>query len=209
MNNEKVSKEEVAKAMEELGLKSGRPSIAKIRAKLKKGSNTTILALRKEIETEARAAADCQDALKVFRELWAQAQDKAKKQHEDMVAAVDEDLKGICAENERLEGLASGAEERIAVLLQEKASAEAALIKAIEQGKQEVRQANEQLLKASEQARSALEQLTREQNEHAAELSGLRSELHQALKTTHALELETVRLQTLLDPHQKGKGGAN
>jgi hypothetical protein len=123
-----LTRDEVAKAMGGLSGKSGkRPTLAAIHAALGgKGSMTTLIRLKNEVEAAAQSVTDSDEGLKAFREVWALAVQEGRQQQESVIAEMRENLQTVLVENERLEGTAASAIERATALEQAKAQAESA-----------------------------------------------------------------------------------
>ena len=122
-----------------------------------------------------------------------------RKQQEAVISQVREDQKALAAENERLDGLATGAESRACELEHAKSAADADLVEVRTRLEQELKGVQAALLDATDQARQALAKLTTEQTAHAEELSALRREFTSEVHKSHELELELVRAKAHLE----------
>ena len=106
-----LSKEDVAKAIAELSAKGRKPTLVALHAALDhRGSMSTLVRLKSELESAAQPVADSEEALKAFRQVWDLAFDEGRKQQEEVIAELRENLRVLATENERLDGIATGAE---------------------------------------------------------------------------------------------------
>jgi hypothetical protein len=204
-----LTREQVAKAISDLSGKGNkRPTVASIHSALGgRGSLTTLIKLKNELEAEAAAVQDSAEALKAFREIWAMARQEERQCQQVLLAEAKESLQTVLVENDRLEGIAARATELAANHEKAKADAEAALNKARIELENELSQAKQAQIKSGEQARQALEQLAAERAERTAEVSALRSELAQAVARGHTAELDLVRTSLRLEQFQVSRSG--
>jgi len=108
-----ITKEEVAKAIESLTTQGKRPTLAATHAALNhRGSMSTLVRLKSELQTAARSANDSPEGLNAFRQTWAMAVAEGRQQQEVVVAELREGVGAVAAENERLEGLLVAAQNR-------------------------------------------------------------------------------------------------
>ena len=99
-----LTKEEVGKAISHLVGQGKRPTLAALHAALdNRGSMTTLVRLKAEIDAATRSATDSPEALEVFRKVWALARDEERKEQDRQMAELRESIKALAAENERLE----------------------------------------------------------------------------------------------------------
>jgi hypothetical protein len=196
-----LTREEVAKAMSDLAGKTGKkPTLAAIHAALgSKGSMTTLIRLKNEVEAEAQSPVDSEEGLKTFREVWALAVQEGRQQQESAVAEMKENLQTVLIENERLEGVASSAAARADNCENAQAKAEAALGALKAEYESRLGEANTALIQANDQARMALDHLATERAGRAAEVAGLRTKLAKAVEQSHEFELELVRARAFLE----------
>jgi small-conductance mechanosensitive channel len=202
-----LSKEEVAKAMGDMTSQGKRVTLNSLHAALNhRGSMTTLMRLKSELEIAAQpmGAVDSPEGLKTFREVWALAVDEGRKQQEAVISQLREDQKALAAENERLDGLATGAEARARDLEQAKSASDADLVEVRARLEQELKGVQATLLDATDQAKQALAKLTAEQAAHAEEVSALRRELISEVGKSHEMELELVRAKA----HLEARGAA-
>jgi chromosome segregation ATPase len=199
-----LSKDDVAKAMSDLAAQGKKPTLAVLHAALSnRGSMSTLVRLKSEIETAAQPATDSPEALKAFREIWALAVEEGRAQQEAVATELRENLKTLAAENERLDGTAVAAQNRAAELEQAVSRAEAELNRVRTEQGREVQQTQAALVQASGKATEALQRLAAVQAAHADEVASLQAGLAGAVSKAHDLELELVRAQALLEA--KGK----
>lgn len=196
-----LTREEVAKAISDLaGKTSKRPTLAAIHAALRgKGSMTTLIKLKNEVEAAAQSPVDSEEGLKIFREVWALAVQEGRHQQESVLAEMKENLQTVLIENERLEGVASSAAARAdnCEAAQAKVEADRDVLKA--EYERRLGEANTALIQANDQARLALDHLASERAARAAEVAGLRIELAKSVAQSHGLELQLVRARALLE----------
>ena len=184
-----LSKEEVAQAIAELSAKGRKPTLTMLHAAVgNRGSLTTLVKLKAEIEAESRQVADPPAALDAFRKLWRSAVEEGQAQQEAVVAEARETIRVICAENERLDARGAAAETSVAQLKDAKLHAESEL------GRVRAEAAGE-LSRTQTSLAEALQRLTTAQTSHAAEVSRLRADLDAALLKAHNAELELARVQ--------------
>jgi hypothetical protein len=188
-----LTKEDVANAIALIKSEGKRITLNTLHAALNhRGSMTTLMRLKSEIELEAQATStpDSAEGLNAFREVWALAVEEGRKQKEAIISQLREDQKALAAENERLDGLVTARAEQAQQLLHVGTQLE-----------RELKIATASLLDATEQAKQALTKLTAEQSAHAEEVSGLRRELDSEARKSHELELELVRARAHLEAH--------
>src|ERR1035438_418926 len=197
-----ITREEVATAMSGLSAKNGKkPPLAALHAALGgRGSMTTLIRLKNELETAAQGIGDSDEGLKAFREAWGLALQEGRQQQEAVITELRDNLQTVLIENEKLEGVAASALERVASFEEAKARADAVSAKTKADLENQLSQERTAVIRATEQARQALEQLAQEQANRASEVAGLRSELDKAVGKAHTLELELVRARALLEP---------
>lgn len=197
-----LSKEEVAKVMTELASQGKKVTLNSLHAALNhRGSMTTLMRLKSEIEIAAQpvGVADSPEGLKTFREVWAFAVDEGRKQQDALISQLREDQKALAAENGRLDGLATAAENRAGELEGAKSASDADLVQVRARLEHELNRVQAALLDATDQARQALAKLTAEQTARGEEVSELRRELATEVHKSHELELELVRAKTHLE----------
>ena len=204
-----LTRDEVAKAISDLAGKTGKkPTLAAIHAALgSKGSMTTLIRLKNEVEAAAQNHADSEEGLKTFREVWALAVQEGRQQMEPAVTEMRENLQTVLIENERLEGVASNAVERADRGAEAQAKAEAANVELKADYERRLGEASTALIQATDQARKSLDQLATERAERAAEVTSLRSEISKSVTRSHELELQLVRARALLEKNGNREEG--
>jgi len=179
-----LTKDDVAKALKDLEAQGKKVTLTSIHASLgNRGSMSTLVRLKAEIEGASPTVADSPVALKNFHDVWAQAVAEGRQQQEALVAQLREEMTALATENERLDGLAVEFDHT-----REKAEAERDHVL----GEQKTLQT--ELVKATEQTKQVLERLADERAAHAKELAASRQELADEVLKLHALQLEMARL---------------
>jgi hypothetical protein len=111
-----LKREDVAQAVATLTSQNKKPTLAAIHAALGgKGSLSTLVRLKGELEV-AKPMIDAPEAEQAFRTVWGMAVDYGRKEQEAKFAELSDDLKAIATENERLDGIAVSARNRVAEL---------------------------------------------------------------------------------------------
>jgi len=203
-----LSKEDVAKAVRDLAAQGKKPTLAMLHAALNnRGSMSTLVRLKAEIEAAAQPVTDSPDALRAFREIWALAVEEGRLQQEAVVTELRENLRTLAAENERLDGTATAAQTRVGELEQSVSRAEAELSRVRTEQEQALGRSQAALVQVSAQASEALQKLAEVQAARSAEVTSLQRDLALAVSKGHDLELKLVRAQALLEA--KGGRGPN
>jgi chromosome segregation ATPase len=184
--------------MADLSAKGRKTTLAALHAALDhRGSMSTLIRLKAEIEAPPSAPHDSEEALNAFRQLWNTAQEDARKQQGATIADLQETLKMLATENERLDGVAAAAERRCAELEQAKSAAETEALQIRAKLEGEISRAQGASSDANAQAARALEKLAKAQSDHAIELADLQRKLSDALAKAHDQEIQLVRAETL------------
>jgi len=187
-----LNKELVKKAIEDLKANGKKVTLVALHAALgNRGSMSTLVQLKAELESADHPATDSEEGLKAFREVWALAREEGRKQQEAVITDLQNDLKTLVLENERLEGAATASANQVEEFKQAKLDSEAALANA----KSLLAKNQEALIQAGQETKAALEKVAAEQTAHQS----TQQELAKAIQKAHALELEVVRFRTLLD----------
>jgi len=191
-----LAKEDVERAMADLSAKGRKTTLAALHAALDhRGSMSTLIRLKAEIEAPPSTPHDSEEALNAFRELWNTAQEDARKQQGATIADLQETLKMLATENERLDGVAAAAERRCAELEQAKTAAETEALQIRAKLESDLSRAQGALSDANAQAARALEKLAKVQSEHAAELADMQRKLSETLAKAHDQEIRLVRAE--------------
>ena len=195
-----ITKEEVGKAIFDLAGQGKKPTLAAVHAALNnRGSMSTLVRLKAEIEAAAQPVTDSPEGLKAFREVWALAVDEGRKQQEAVLVELRESVKALATENERLEGTALAAQNHAAEIEQAKSRAETELSRVKTHIEGEMKQAKTDLAEATTQAAGALQKLAESQAAHATQVAALQADLTAAVRKAHELELQLVRALALLE----------
>ena len=195
-----ITKEEVGTVIAQLIGQGKKPTLMAVHAALgHKGSMSTLVRLKGEIEAEARRAADSSEGLQAFRNVWALARAEGRKEQEAAIAELQENLQALATENERLQGVAAAAETRAMELETAIAKTEAELKESRGSTERNLGQASINLGLASSQAAKALQELADARSVHAARLAELQNELTAAHQRAHAFELQLVRARAVLE----------
>jgi hypothetical protein len=121
-----LAKEDVAKAIDAIVAQGKKPTLALVHAALgHRGSMSTLVRLRAELDGESQTERDFQEGLKPFRELWALAVNEGSKHQAAIVADLQDTVKALAAENERLDGVVIAAQDTMLKLEEAKSGAEA------------------------------------------------------------------------------------
>ena len=175
----------MAKAIDDLKLQGRKITSTVLHAAVgNRGSMSTLLRLKNKIEGVQPPSEDSPAAIKSFHEVWALAVTEGRKEQENQVAQLREDLNALATENERLDGLAVDCAHVRATVEAERDSVLA---------EQKALQAN--LVKATEETKQVLEKLAEERSVHARALAASREELSAETHKLHAVELEVVQLK--------------
>jgi hypothetical protein len=195
-----LAKEDVERAMADLSAKGRKTTLAALHAALDhRGSMSTLVRLKAEIEAAAQPVTDSPEGLKAFREVWALAVDEGRKQQDAVLVELRESVKALATENERLEGTALAAQNHAAEIEQAKSRAETELSRVKTHVEGEMKQAKTALAEATTQAAGALQKLAEAQAAHATQVAALQADLTAAVRKAHELELQLVRAVALLE----------
>jgi chromosome segregation ATPase len=195
-----ITKEEVSKAMADLVTQGKKPTLSALHATLNnRGSMSTLVRLKAEIETAAQPMTDSPDGLKAFRDVWALAVEEGRQQQEGVLVELRESVKALAAENERLEGTALAAQNRAGELEQAKSRAETELAQFKIRVEVELKHARTAQAEATTQAAGALQNLADARASHAAQVAASQADLAAAVRKGHELELNLVRAEALLE----------
>jgi len=195
-----LTKEDVEKVISSLIARGKKPTFASIHAALdNRGSMTTLIKLRAEIETAAQTITDSPEGLKAFREVWELAKDEGRLQMTSVADDLREAIKALAGENERLEGVALAAQNHAAEAAQAKSRVEAETNQMKSQLEAELKQRTAALATASSEAADAFRNLAETRAAHTTQLDTLKSEITAVTQKSHALELKLERTTALLE----------
>lgn len=202
-----ITKEEVGTVIAQLNSQGKKPTLMAVQAALgHKGSMSTLVRLKSEIEAEILRSADSAEGLRTFRDLWALARAEGRKEQESAVAELQENLQALAMENERLQGLAAAAQTRAVDLEQARAKAEAELKESRANSERDLSQATANIGVAASQAVKALQELADARAAYATRFAELQHELTAAHEAAHAFELQLVRAHVVLESNGPSRG---
>jgi chromosome segregation ATPase len=195
-----ITREEVSKAVSDLVRQGKKPTLVAVHAALNnRGSMSTLVRLKGEIESSSQPVTDSPDGLKAFREVWALAVDEGRQQQETVLGEVRESVKALAAENERLEGVAVAAQNLAVELDHAKTRAETELSQFKSQVEGELKETRTAQAEATTQAAAALQNLAEARAAHAAQVSALQDDLTAVVHKAHEHELNLARAEALLE----------
>ena len=197
-----LTKQDVVKALAELSVKGKKATLAMLHAAVgNRGSMSTLVRIKGEIEAEAQPVEDSAEALNTFREIWALAVEQGRRQQESVVVECRESLKALCAENERFDALVLASEARVVELRDERSRTESELHRIRAEADAEINRTKSALA-------DALQQLATAQAAHGAQVSRLQGDLDEATRKAHEVELRLARAQALLEVRSTPGGPA-
>ena len=190
----------VKKAMDDLKNAGKKITLTTLHGALgNRGSMSTLVQLKAELEAAAQPALDSEEGLKAFREIWALASKEGRKQQESVVADLKKDLEVLAQENERLDGLATAAANQAEAEGTARAEIEAELAIV----KSQLAKSQESLILAGAETKAALEKFAAEQAAHQTTQAKLATTIQKA----HEFQLELAQCRTRLeaqsDPRNK------
>jgi chromosome segregation ATPase len=195
-----ITKEEVGKAISQLLAQGKKPTLVALHAALdNKGSMSTLVRLKAEIEAEAKRLTDPPGALEAFRGVWALARSEGRSEQEHAMTELRDSLQALAGENERLEGTAAAAQKRAMDLEEAKAKAETELHLLRNNAEQDLSRATSTMRDAGLQAAKALQELADARGAHATQVAVLQADLTKAQRNAHGFELQLVRARALLE----------
>lgn len=190
-----ITKEAVAEAIEKLSAAGQRPTLQAIHAALGgRGSITTLVKIRAEVEAEKTAPTDSAEGLAQFRQLWAAAVTEGRRQMETQLAELRASLDAITTENERLEAAAIADANRVGELQSRLDN----LVGEISQANRAATEARAGAASASSQLAQALGDVSTVRAEYLAAISAHTKALTTERERTHALEIERATLTAQL-----------
>lgn len=191
-----ITKDAVADAIKKLQDQGQKVTLQAIHAALGgKGSLTTLVKLRAEIEAEATTPTDSAEGLAQFRQLWAAAVSEGRRQMEAQLAELRASLDAVTAENERLEAAAIADADRVGELQARLDS----LVGEISQANRAATEARAGAASASSQLAQALADVSAVRAEYLSAVTAHARETGAARDRWHALEVEKAKLTAQLD----------
>jgi len=195
-----IDKESVEKAIADLKASGKKVTLMALHGALgHRGSMSTLVKIKAELEANAQPVHDSEEGLQAFREIWALAREEGRRQQESVNAGLQQDIQTLARENERLEGEATASTNEARELQKANLHAQAEL----DGVKRQLAKSQESLIQANKETHAALEKFAAEQAAH----QGTHHELKKAIEKAHELELNLVRTRALLDA-QNGQSGA-
>jgi hypothetical protein len=195
-----LTKVDVEKAISDLVARGKKATMGAIHAALEhRGSMTTLMKLKAEIETAAQTITDSPEGVKTFREVWELAKEEGRQQLTGVADELRESIKALASENERLEGVALAAQNRATDAERIKARVEGEVNQVRSQLEMELKLTTSAFAEASAKAAVAFQSLAETQAAHAKQVDSLKSEISAATQKSHALELQVARTTALLE----------
>ena len=194
-----LTKEDVQKAIESLKKSGKKPTLASIHAALgNRGSITTLIKLKAEIEADSVHREDSEAGLKAFRELWDLAVEEGRRQKENELADMQQSIDAMLSESQTMEGQLAATTERMTELEAQRDSMVSELAKSNEQVIA-ARAAGEQ---HAQKLAAALEKMGDMQVAHGSEISKLRDQLADVQVKAHETELKLARAEVRAEVKQ-------
>lgn len=201
-----LQKEEVNKALDSLTAAGKKPTLKALHAALgNRGSMSTLVKLKSEIEADAVRPVFSDEAEQAFRNVWNAAVAEGRKQKEAEIAALKEAQEALMSELETMEGKVVASNTRVADLEKLQSELTGEVTKATEEVTRARAAGETHAMKLAE----ALERIERLQTSHAAEIARLREQFDQANTKAHELELKLARAEARLDGSGVGKSASH
>jgi len=186
-----ITREGVADAIKKLNEAGQKATLSAIHAALGgKGSLSTLIKFKAELEQQATTPQDSAEGLTQFRALWAAAVGEGRKQLETQIGEIRAGLDALTAENERLEAAAIADANRLDEIQGQRDK----LIDELSQANKaatEARAAGEQ---HAVKLAHALEQIQTTQRHSMEEYKSLQAQITAWKEKAHALEVERATL---------------
>ena len=197
-----LTRDDVAAAITKLKAAGKKATLKTIHAALdNRGSISTLVRLKAEVEAGAVAERDSEEGLRAFRDLWALAISEGKKVKEAEIAELREALDATADEAEKAQGETLAVRERLVAveaqrdsLISDLAAANAALTASRVDGSEH-----------STKIADVLERLAKLQETHAADRQRLEQEIRAEHDRAHKLEIELAKLQAVSDAAKSKK----
>jgi chromosome segregation ATPase len=109
-----VTKEEVASAIERLTTSGQKPTLAAIHATLGRGSMTTLVRLKAELEQSPVEQPEAPEVLDHFRSIWTTAKSAGRSERDEELNRSAENLAAVLTDNDKLESAHAGITARLA-----------------------------------------------------------------------------------------------
>lgn len=186
-----ITKQAVAEAIKALTDSGKKPTLAAIHAALGgKGSITTLVKLKGELDQEASTPQDSTEGLAQFRSLWAAAVAEGKASMESQMQELRAGLEAVSLENERLEAAAIAAEARLAELVGQRDKLVNELSQAINEATTARAQGEQNAIKLAE----CLERMERDRAAQVSEFRDMMEKIQAEREKVHALQVERATI---------------
>lgn len=186
-----ITKQAVADAVKALVDSGKKPTLAAIHAALGgKGSITTLVKLKAELDQDTTAPQDSTEGLTQFRTLWAAAVMEGKKSVEAQLQELRAGLDAVSLENERLEAAAIASETRINELLGQRDKLVNELSQAINEAVTARAQGEQNAIKLAE----CLERMERDRSLQVEEFRVMSDKIQAEREKTHELQVERATI---------------
>lgn len=187
-----IAKEDVVNAIEALTAERKKPTIAALHAFLgNRGSLTTLVRFKREIDAECASGNGSEQSLKAFRELWQLAAAEGRKQSQTEVADLLQTVDELAAENERLVGQLAETNQRLANMVRQRDE----LIGELSRASEQVTAARASGEQSACKLAAALDKLVSEQELHRSEMKEVNARLALAEQHTRRFEIELARAE--------------
>jgi chromosome segregation ATPase len=191
-----ITKQDVVTAIEEIKASGRKPTIANIHAALGgRGSLTTVVKLKAEIEADGVAANDSAEGLQAFRDLWALAREEGRKTGAAEVAELRAGLDAMAVEAGRLEAEVETATRRVVEIESQRDS----LVADLSQANGQLTTARASGEQSASKLAAALDTITRMQSDHLTRLEESAEALTECQARTQRLAVDFARVETERD----------
>lgn len=195
-----ITKEDVAEAISRLASQGKKPTLAALHAALEnRGSMSTLVRLKAEVDAKAQQTNFPIEAQEAFRGIWALAREAGQKECGQTMADLQQTLQALANENERLCGAIDAAQKRSSDAEQVRCKAEADLDQLRSTTERDLSRATTAVTDAALTATKALQELADARAAHAAEVAALQKDVAAAHQKSHEFELQLTRAQALLE----------
>ena len=189
-----LTKDDVAAAISKLKAAGKKTTLQAIHAALdNRGSISTLVRLKAEVEAGAVAERDSEEGLRAFRDLWALAIDEGKKVKEAEIAELREALDATADEAERAQGETLAVRERLTAIEAQRDS----LISDLAAANAAVTTSRADGAEHSSKIAEVLERVAKLQESHAHDRQRLELEIRTEHDRAHKLEIELAKLQAV------------
>jgi hypothetical protein len=205
-----ISKEDVSKAINDLTDQGKKTTLAAIHAALGgRGSMSTLVRLKTEIEAPTDTSNDSAEGLKAFRAVWSAAVDEGQKNQQARIDELIESVSAMAVENDRLEGASLAANNHATELELAKTCAETELRTFKDGVEAELHHARTALAQAEARATDALQKLIDSQANDKCQMTAMRAERDYAVNKAHDIEIKLARALAFLEARSIPANGSN